>query len=114
MDISGVTRELLIDHALPAPHTTGHVEVRRITMPPGFAPGAHRHSGPVFGVIERGSAVVQVEGAPAVRLGPGEVFSEPADTVIRRFDATEEGVVFLGWFLLGPGEAPAMDAVAPE
>jgi quercetin dioxygenase-like cupin family protein len=112
MDISGASRELLIDHVLPAAHTTGHVEVRRITMPPGFAPGAHRHNGPVVGVIERGSAIVQVEDGPAVRLGPGEVFSEPADAVIRRFDATEEGVVFLGWFLLGPDEAPTMEAVA--
>lgn len=41
-------------------------------------------------------------------LGPGDVFNEPADTVIDRFDATSEGVTFLGYFLTGPGEEPQL------
>jgi hypothetical protein len=34
------------------------------------------------------------------------VFYEPEGAWIARFDATDEGVTFLGYFILGPGEQP--------
>ena len=36
-------------------------------------------------------------------LRPGDVFYEPEGTRVARFDATEEGVTFLGYFLLADG-----------
>ena len=101
-----ITRQTLLDQHLPAGGATARVEIRRITMEPLLAGGAHRHSGAVFGTIERGSAILQIQGEPEITLRPGDVFYEPADAVILRFDATEEGVTFLGYFLLGEGQSP--------
>ena len=93
----------------PLPETvTAAVEVRRITLQPGVVGGPHRHNGAVFGSIEHGSVEFQVDGGAEIVLRPGDVFYEPADTLIDRFDATSEGVTFLGYFLSGPGEEPQL------
>lgn len=103
-----VTRITLADHDLGATIGIGHVEVRRITIAPGVQPGAHWHNGPVFGVIEQGSVYVQI-GEDAERvLGPGDTFYEPPRATITRFDATSEGVTFLGWFPLPGDERPEL------
>ncbi|QJU53384.1 cupin domain-containing protein [Herbiconiux sp. KACC 21604] len=101
-----VTRTTLADHRLPSGTAFDHVEVRRITLAPSVQPGAHTHSGPVFGVIESGSAHVQLAGEPERVLRAGDTFYEPGDSTILRFDATDEGVTFLGWFPLPAGAAP--------
>src|SRR4051812_19667998 len=98
-----VVRKLLLEQDL-AWGPTGRVEVRRITMAPNAGAGRHRHNGPVFGTIERGSVLFQVEGGDAVVLGAGEAFTEPADAVIEHFDATDEGATFTAVFLLRSGE----------
>jgi quercetin dioxygenase-like cupin family protein len=98
-----VVRKLLLEQDL-AWGPTGRVEVRRVTMAPNAGAGRHRHNGPVFGTIERGSVLFQVEGGEAVVLGAGEAFAEPADAVIEHFDATDEGATFTAVFLLHPGE----------
>jgi hypothetical protein len=61
--------------------------------------------------IVSGSAVDQIAGEPPVVLEAGDVFSEPEDVVIARFDALDEGVPFLGYFLVGPDEEPELTAV---
>jgi quercetin dioxygenase-like cupin family protein len=99
-----VIRALLLEQDLEW-GPTGRVEVRRITMAPNTGAGRHRHNGPVFGTIERGSVLFQVEGADPVILGAGVGFFEPADTVIEHFDATDEGATFSAVFLLHEGEA---------
>ena len=98
-----VVRKLLLEQDLGW-GPTERVEVRRITMAPNAAAGRHRHNGPVFGTIERGSVLFQVEGGDAVILGAGQAFAEPADAVMEHFDATDEGVVFTAVFLLRAGE----------
>ena len=98
-----VVRMLLLEQDLEW-GPTGRVEVRRVTMAPNAAAGRHRHNGPVFGTVERGSVLFQVEGGDAVVLGAGQAFAEPADAVIEHFDATDEGVVFTAVFLLRAGE----------
>lgn len=108
-----MVRTTLLEQRLP-PHPTASVEVRRITLLPGVRGGAHRHNGPVFGSIERGSVVFQVEGGPERVLRAGDVFYEPADTVIARWDATAEGVQFLGYFLLAEGRTPQLVAVPSD
>lgn len=80
-------------------------------MAPGVAPGAHTHNGPVFGSIESGAVEFQVEDGPELTLRAGDTFYEPAGTVISRFDATDEGVVFLGYFLLAEGQASELRVI---
>lgn len=102
--LRGVTRTVVMDVELPAALATARVEVRRITMLPGTGAGLHVHNGPVFGAIETGSAVYEVEGEDATVLNAGDVFYEPAGIRISRFDATDDGVTFLGYFLLEAGQ----------
>jgi quercetin dioxygenase-like cupin family protein len=98
-----VSRVVVMDQVLPEPLAVRRVEIRRITIAPGCAAGLHVHNGPVFGSIETGSAVYQIEGQPESVLEPGDVFYEPAGVRIARFDAQEDGVTFLGYFLLPDG-----------
>jgi quercetin dioxygenase-like cupin family protein len=67
----------------------------------------HVHNGPVVGSIVSGSVSFQVEGEPETVLGPGDVFFEPEGARTARFDARDDGVAFLAYFLLGPGQEPA-------
>jgi quercetin dioxygenase-like cupin family protein len=101
-----VTRTTLQVTQLDPAHRTAAVEVRRITMAAGVAAGPHLHNGPVFGHIVEGSVYFQVAGGPETVLRAGDAFYEPAETTIDRFDATDEGVVFTGYFLLEDGQEP--------
>ena len=107
-----VSRVIVMDQKLPEPLPTQRVEIRRITIAPGYAAGLHIHNGPVFGSIETGSAVYQIEGQPQTVLRPGDVFYEPEGARIARFDGQENGVTFLGYFLLADGVTA--DIVFPE
>ncbi|MGO4104731.1 cupin domain-containing protein [Leifsonia sp. YAF41] len=108
-----VVRATLLEQALDN-KVTASVQVRRITLLPDVAGGPHHHNGPVFGSIEAGSVYFQVDGGPETVLRVGDVFYEPAGILIDRFDATSEGVTFLGYFLSSPGEEPVLTPVAQE
>lgn len=79
-------------------------------MIPGHPSGPHVHNCPVVGSILEGSAIYQIEGEPASVLRPGDVFYEPEGVTVARFDATEEGVTFLAYFLLDDGQEPAISS----
>jgi quercetin dioxygenase-like cupin family protein len=104
-----VTRVTLLRQDLDDKVTAG-VELRRITLQPGVVGGPHHHNGPVFGTIEAGSVNFQVDGGPATILRAGDAFYEPEGVLIDRFDATDEGVTFVGCFLPGPSEQPELMA----
>jgi quercetin dioxygenase-like cupin family protein len=106
--VPAFTRTLLLDQQLPAPRVIDHVEIRRITIAAGEHLGLHVHNGPVFGSIETGSAVYQIEGEPETVLTPGDVFHEPESARIARFDPQGDGVTFLAYFPAGPGETPSL------
>jgi len=106
--VPAFTRTLLLDQQLPAPRVIDHVEIRRITIAPGEHLGRHVHNGPVFGSIETGSAVYQIEGEPETVLTAGDVFHEPESARIARFDPQGDGVTFLAYFPVGPGETPSL------
>ncbi|GAA0354966.1 cupin domain-containing protein [Actinoallomurus spadix] len=108
-DVPPVTRSTVLDQPLPAPLATSRVEVRRITIAPGHAAGLHVHNGPVFGSVETGSVIYQIDGEAASVLGPGDVFYEPEGARIARFDARDEGVTFLGYFLLTAGQTAEIE-----
>ncbi len=62
--------------------------------------------------FEHGSAVLQVGGGPEVLLSAGDAFFEPGDTTILRFDATDDGCVFLATYLLREGEEPELELLS--
>ena len=99
-----IVRDVLLDVRLDQAKSTARVEVRRMRMMPDFAGGRHIHNTPVIGNIVSGSVVYQIEGEPEQILRAGDVFYEPQDVRIARFDALENGVEFLGYFLIGEGE----------
>jgi quercetin dioxygenase-like cupin family protein len=98
-----LSRVVIMDQKLPRSFTASHVEVRRITIAPGHVVGPHVHNGPVFGSIQAGSVVYQIEGEPEVVLEPGDVFYEPEGVRIEQFDTGSDGVTFLAYFLLAEG-----------
>ncbi|MEV2226192.1 cupin domain-containing protein [Nocardia vinacea] len=108
-DIPPISRSILLDQPLPAPLPTHRVEIRRITIAPNHAGGLHIHNGPVFGSIESGSVIYQIDGRPESVLGQGDVFYEPEGVRIARFDAQHEGVTFLGYFLLDADQTPEIE-----
>ena len=106
-----MTRVVLLDQRLPEPQATERIEARRIRMPARHFAGAHVHNCPVLGSIVAGHVRFRVAGQDAVVLGPGEVFYEPEGAVIDHFDALEEDVVFLAYFLLPGGQTPQIAPV---
>ncbi|HEX4215737.1 MAG TPA: cupin domain-containing protein [Candidatus Dormibacteraeota bacterium] len=104
-----MTRSILLDQALPTTLDLQRGQIRRITMAPGHAAGLHIHNGPVFGSIESGSVTYPIEGEPSALLSPGDVFYEPRDVRVARFDAQEDGVTFLGYFLLAADQSPEIE-----
>ena len=105
-----ITREILQDLLVPE-HLVGRVQSRRITIPPGAVTGPHTHNGPVFGVVLSGTAFVQVNGGEPFSVGPGEVFFEPAEVRIDRFDGGDGELVFLAWFPVPAGVDPELRQV---
>jgi len=109
---ASISRVVVMDQELPQALPVQRVEVRRITISPNTAVGAHVHNGPVFGSIESGSAIYQqAADAEEVLLGPGDVFYEPATERISRFDAQDEGVTFLAYFPLTAGQDATLDLI---
>lgn len=102
---TGIERTIVNTVTLDGAPSFASVEVRRITIPSGVQLGAHCHNGPVFGVIEAGSAIFHVGAGEESILRPGDTFYEPANETISRFDATDEGVTFLAWFPMPTGIA---------
>ena len=103
-----VTRTVVSDVRLPTVKATDRVQIREIRIAPSQPAGLHVHNGPVFGSIVAGSVVYQIDGQQASVLGPGDVFYEPAGERIARFDAQDDGVTFLAYFLLSPGQEPEL------
>ena len=103
-----ITRTVVADFRLPTAKPTDRVQVREIKIAPSQATGLHVHNGPVFGSVVAGSVVYQIDGQAASVLRPGDVFYEPEGERIARFDAQEDGVTFLAYFLLSPGQDPEL------
>jgi quercetin dioxygenase-like cupin family protein len=100
-----VTRDIIFDARFTSVKPTVRVEVRRIRMLPGHGAGLHIHNTPVVGNIVSGSVIYQIEGEPEQVLRAGDVFYEPQDVRIARFDALDDGAEFLGYFLAAENEA---------
>jgi quercetin dioxygenase-like cupin family protein len=108
MEQQPISRVTLDHHVLDSTLAVDHITVRRITIPAGVMLGAHWHNGPVFGVVESGSVYFQVGTENERILRAGDTFLEPGNETITRFDATDEGVTFLGWFPLSADVEPEL------
>jgi quercetin dioxygenase-like cupin family protein len=106
-----ITRTLLANAQLPDTKQVSRVEIRRIRILPGHAAGVHVHNGPVVGSIVEGSVAYQIDGEAASVLEAGDVFYEPEGVRILRFDPGADGVTFLAYFPLGPGQEAAIEMV---
>ena len=105
-DDLSISRVIELNAVLEQQVETSRVEARRIRMSAGFAPGRHVHNGHVVGSAVRGTVLFQIGQQPSRVLLPGEVFYEPAAVPIDHFDARDEDVEFLAFFLLREGETP--------
>ncbi|GAB3400213.1 hypothetical protein GCM10027515_07750 [Schumannella luteola] len=106
--VTGIQRDLLIDIDLPRPRTVSRIQGKRIAIPAGGRTGVHEHNGPVVGVVLEGTAIMQIVGQEPVTINAGEPFYEPEAVRMLRFDAGPDGLVFLGFFPVGPGEDPVL------
>lgn len=103
-----ISRTVVLDARFGQARSAERVEVREIRILAGHPAGLHVHNGPVVGSVTEGSVIYQIEGQPASTLKAGDAFYEPEGARIARFDATEEGVTFLGFFILAAGEEPEL------
>jgi quercetin dioxygenase-like cupin family protein len=103
-----VTRAVVQDVSLDGPLAVARIQTRRITLAPDVAGGRHVHNGPVVGVVESGSATMAVDGGPETLLEVGDVFYEPGEIVIDRFDAGPDGVTFVAHFPVPEGVEPEL------
>jgi len=99
-----VARTALLTAALKDAGSIARVEVKRVTLSPGFASGLHLHSCPLVGVVVDGSILFQIDGEPSRVLTAGDAFFAAAGTRVRRFDAQAGGASFVGCALLGRDE----------
>ncbi|TPW77767.1 cupin domain-containing protein [Schumannella soli] len=106
--VTGIQRDSVIDVQLPQPRTVSRIQGKRIRIPAGAPTGVHEHNGPVVGVVLEGTAVMQIVGQEPVTIETGEPFYEPEGVRMLRFDAGPDGLVFLGFFPVGPGEEPTL------
>jgi quercetin dioxygenase-like cupin family protein len=104
-----LTRAILLDARLGQVTNVSRVEIREIKMLPGHAAGLHVHNGPVVGSIVDGTVTYRIDGQPGSVLHAGDVFFEPEGERIAQFDAGEQGATWLAYFLLAPGQEPAID-----
>lgn len=99
-----ITREILPTAQIAGEKLVDRVEIRKISISANQKPGAHIHPCPVVGYIISGAIVFQVEGQPERVLNSGDVFLEPANTKILRFDTTDRAAQFVAYFLLGSSD----------
>lgn len=55
--------------------------IARVELAPGAREARHTHPGELFGYVEEGTVVINVEGKPPVTVKAGEVFFVPAEAV---------------------------------
>ncbi len=101
---AAMTRTIEMDVALSPEIPAGRIEARRIRIPAGVAAGLHVHNGPVVGNIVSGVVAYQIEGEQVQILRAGDLFFEPQGVRIARFDALDEDVTFLAYFVLAAGQ----------
>jgi quercetin dioxygenase-like cupin family protein len=100
-----ILRTPLLD-AVVGPRSVRSVAVREIRFAPGQRTGRHHHPCPVVGYIVSGTAELEIDGQPPLRLPAGSAFHEPEGALIARFDnaSDSEPMTFIACYLLAADE----------
>jgi quercetin dioxygenase-like cupin family protein len=114
-DYSSPSRQQLLEAKLEASLQVDRVRVVRVELAPGQSVGRHRHPCPVIGWVLAGAIRLQIADEPEQILRGGEVFYEPANTLIAPVDNTsaDEPATFLACYLLPPGEDRVIEMLDP-
>jgi quercetin dioxygenase-like cupin family protein len=84
------------------------VDIVHISAPPGFVTEHHIHPGQLFVYVLDGSVTIEVDGMAPVKLGPGDVFQEPAGkAMVGRNQSSTHGAELLV-IQIGEKGAPLM------
>ncbi len=85
----------------PITKNINYVDVKKIDFSGGFQGGIHHHPCPVMGYIVSGTIDYQIEGEDLKTLKAGDVFYEPANKTITKFDnaSATESATFLAIYL---------------
>jgi quercetin dioxygenase-like cupin family protein len=100
-----VTRRELLQAAIEGGKTVDQVSIQEVTMDVGVDAPLHLHPCPTMGVVTAGSIAFEIEGEETRHLGAGDVFHEPANVRVAKFN--NEGTVpatFVVFYLLGKNE----------
>jgi quercetin dioxygenase-like cupin family protein len=96
-------RDLLTAQIDPA-LLVSRVAIKSVTLSPGLAAGLHLHPVPVFGVVNDGVILFQLENDAPRTLHPGDAFYEPAGRRVLHFDNTgDQPATFTACYLLPTG-----------
>jgi quercetin dioxygenase-like cupin family protein len=96
-----IVRKSLLTANLATTKQVDRVDIREIDFVARQKTGLHLHPSPVVGYIASGSILFQVEGQPQQTLKAGDAFFEPANTRVLHFDAIDQPVKFIAYYLLG-------------
>jgi len=98
---SPIIRKPLLTALIDGEKTIQRVEIKEINFAAQQKTGLHLHPCPVVGYIVEGTVTFQVDGQAVQSLKAGDAFYEPANTKILRFDANDDKVKFIAYYLLG-------------
>ena len=62
------------------------VEIQEVTMNVGIDAPLHLHPCPTMGVVMEGAIAFEIEGEPTQRLNAGDVFYEPSNVRVAKFN----------------------------
>ena len=82
--------------------------VRHVAYPPGWVGGKHSHLGDVYVYVLEGSMVFDVEGKEPVTVGPGGLFHEQPNSVMRAANASKTDRLRIVLFQVNPTGQPLM------
>lgn len=99
--MQAIVRKPLLTALIDSQKTVDRVEVKELRFSAQQKSGLHLHPCPVIGYIAEGTILFQAEGQPAEVLKGGDAFFEPANTKIIHFDAQDQPVKFIAYYLLG-------------
>lgn len=99
---SAVVRKELLKAVMDSEKSVASVEIKEVTIAPGYKIPLHLHPCPTVGLVTEGTIAFQIEGKPVQHLKAGDAFYEPADVRVARFD-NEGGAPakFVVFYLLG-------------
>lgn len=100
-----VTRKDLLKAVIHSGKSISTVEIKEVTMGPNQKAPLHCHPCPTVGVITEGTISFQIEGKQVQYLKAGDVFYEPENARVEKFDNdTDVPAKFVVFYLLGKDE----------